>query len=102
MKTLHGNSRETVIDNTFIETGDYEQIVKTALTLNGLIREGAEIKRGEKALTVKSFGEALDWLIGQAKDGMYVQRYKGLEDESGTTVGDNHGSQSSHFASRAN
>ena len=78
VKTLHGNTRETVIDNTFIETGDYEQIVKTALTLNGLIREGADIKRGEKSQAVKSFGEALDWLIGQAKDGMYVQRYKGL------------------------
>ena len=78
VKTLHGNTRETVIDNTFVETGDYEQIVKTSLTLNGLIREGAEIKRGEKSLSVKSFSEALDWLIGQAKDGMYVQRYKGL------------------------
>jgi DNA gyrase subunit B len=78
VKTLHGNTRETVIDNTFIETGDYEQIVKTALTLNGLIREGADIKRGEKSLAVKNFGDALDWLIGQAKDGMYVQRYKGL------------------------
>ncbi len=78
VKTLHGNTRETVIDNTFIETGDYEQIVKTALTLNGLIRDGADIKRGEKNQAVKSFGEALDWLIGQAKDGMYVQRYKGL------------------------
>ena len=78
VKTLHGNTRETVIDNTFIETGDYEQIVKTALTLNGLIREGADIKRGEKILAVKSFGEALDWLIAQAKDSMYVQRYKGL------------------------
>ncbi len=78
VKTLHGNTRETVIDNTFIETDDYEQIVKTALTLNGLIREGADIKRGEKSLAVKSFGEALDWLIAQAKDSMYVQRYKGL------------------------
>jgi DNA gyrase subunit B len=78
VKTLHGNTRETVIDNTFIETGDYEQIVKTALTLNGLIHEGAEIKRGEKSLAVKSFSEALDWLISQAKDSMYVQRYKGL------------------------
>ena len=78
VKTLHGNTRETVIDNTFIETGDYEQIVKTALMLNGLIRDGADIKRGEKTLAVKSFGEALDWLISQAKESMYVQRYKGL------------------------
>ncbi len=77
-KTLHGNKRDTIIDLTFIETGDYEQIVSTAQMLNGLIREGAEIKRGEKMLAVKSFGEALAWLLEQAKDGMSIQRYKGL------------------------
>jgi DNA gyrase subunit B len=27
---------------------------------------------------VKSFGDALNWLIEQAKDGMAIQRYKGL------------------------
>jgi len=27
---------------------------------------------------VRSFGEALDWLLAQAKDGMHIQRYKGL------------------------
>jgi DNA gyrase subunit B len=78
VKTLHGNKRTTIIDNTFIETGDYEQIVKTGQTLNGLIRADGEIKRGEKALVVKSFGDALNWLIDQARDGMHVQRYKGL------------------------
>ena len=78
VKTLHGNTRQTVIDTTFIETGDYEQIVKMAQTLNGLVREGAEIKRGEKSLAVTSFGAALTWLIDQAKDGMHIQRYKGL------------------------
>ena len=49
-----------------------------AQTLNGLVREGAEIKRGEKSLAVTSFGTALTWLIDQAKDGMHIQRYKGL------------------------
>ena len=78
VKTLHGNTRETVIDTTLIETGDYEQIVKASLILNGLIREGAEIRRGEKALAVKNFGEALEWLLSQAKDSMHIQRYKGL------------------------
>ena len=78
VKTLHGNTRETVIDTTLIETGDYEQIVKASLMLNGLIREGAEIRRGEKALAVKNFGEALEWLLNQAKDSMHIQRYKGL------------------------
>ncbi len=78
LKTLHGNTRETVLDSTFIETGDYEQIVKTAQTLNGLLHDGAEIRRGEKALAVQTFSDALNWLIEQAKDGMHIQRYKGL------------------------
>jgi DNA gyrase subunit B len=78
VKTLHGNTRETVIDNTLIETGDYEQIVKAAQMLNGLIREGAEIRRGEKGVSVNSFAEALEWLLSQARDGMHIQRYKGL------------------------
>jgi DNA gyrase subunit B len=78
VKTQHGNSRETMIDSTFIETGDYEQIVRTAQMLNGLVREGAVIRRGEKSAAVKSFGEALAWLLEQAKDGMHIQRYKGL------------------------
>jgi DNA gyrase subunit B len=78
VKTLHGNTRETVIDASFIETGDYEHIVKTAQMLNGLIRENAEIKRGEKSSSVKTFAEALAWLLEQAREGMHIQRYKGL------------------------
>jgi DNA gyrase subunit B len=78
IKMLHGNARETVIDNSFIETGDYEQIVKTAHTLNGLLGEGAQIHRGERSIAVSSFGEALGWLLEQARDGMHIQRYKGL------------------------
>jgi DNA gyrase subunit B len=77
-KTMHGNSRDTIIDLTFVETGDYDQIVNTAQMLNGLIRDGAEIKRGEKMLAVKTFGDALAWLLEQAKDSMSIQRYKGL------------------------
>jgi DNA gyrase subunit B len=78
IKMLHGNSRETIIDMSFIETGDYTQIVKTAQTLNGLVGDGAQVKRGEKAIAVKSFNEALDWLLAQARESMYIQRYKGL------------------------
>jgi DNA gyrase subunit B len=43
-----------------------------------LIRTGAEIRRGEKSQAVRSFADALNWLIDQAKEGMHIQRYKGL------------------------
>jgi DNA gyrase subunit B len=77
-KTLHGNVRDTIIDSTFIETGDYEQIVKMAHLLNGLLGEGAQVRRNEKSFAVSNFGEALSWLLQQATDGMHIQRYKGL------------------------
>jgi len=77
-KIVHGNKVETVIDHAFLESGDYAQVVKTADTLAGLIREDAQVKRGENARSIKSFREGLDWLLAEAKGGMSIQRYKGL------------------------
>jgi len=53
-------------------------VVKTADTLAGLIREDAQVKRGDNARSIKSFREGLDWLLAEAKGGMSIQRYKGL------------------------
>jgi DNA gyrase subunit B len=77
-KIVHGNRVETVIDHAFLESGDYTQIGKTALTLAGLIQEDAQVKRGEAARSIKSFKEGLDWLLSEAKGSMAIQRYKGL------------------------
>jgi DNA gyrase subunit B len=77
-KIVHGNKVETVIDHAFLESGDYAQIVKTAQTLTGLIQQDAQVKRGEASRSIKSFKEGLDWLLGEAKGSMAIQRYKGL------------------------
>jgi DNA gyrase subunit B len=77
-KTVHGNKVETVIDHAFLESGDYAQIVATAQTLSGLIREDAQVKRGETVRSIRSFKEGLDWLLSEAKGSMAIQRYKGL------------------------
>jgi DNA gyrase subunit B len=77
-KIVHGNKVETVIDHAFLESGDYALIVKTANTLAGLIREDAQVKRGETVRSIKSFREGLDWLLSEAKGSMSIQRYKGL------------------------
>ncbi|MCL4761425.1 MAG: DNA gyrase subunit B, partial [Burkholderiales bacterium] len=43
-----------------------------------LIQEGATVRRGDKVQAVRSFKEALDWLLAQARDSVSIQRYKGL------------------------
>jgi DNA gyrase subunit B len=77
-KVVHGNKVETVIDHAFLESGDYAQIVNTAQTLVGLIRDDAQVKRGETVRSIRSFKEGLDWLLEEAKGSMAIQRYKGL------------------------
>jgi DNA gyrase subunit B len=36
------------------------------------------VKRGEKQQAVKSFKDALDWLLAEARNSVAIQRYKGL------------------------
>ncbi|MCE9632883.1 MAG: DNA topoisomerase (ATP-hydrolyzing) subunit B [Methylophilales bacterium] len=77
-KYVHGNLQVTTIDADFLGSGDYRQIRKTADMLQGLIGKGASVIRGEKQRPVASFKEALDWLLGEAKQSISIQRYKGL------------------------
>ena len=43
-----------------------------------LIEDGGFIKRGEKVKPVCQLrGSAVDWLMGEGKRGIYIQRYKG-------------------------
>jgi len=46
--------------------------------LDGLIEEGAYLKRGEKSHPIARFEEVIDWMMGEAKRGYSIQRYKGL------------------------
>jgi DNA gyrase subunit B len=77
-KYVHGNLQCCVINAEFLGSGDYRQISKMSAMLQGLLGEGALIKRGEKELPVTTFKQALDWLLEEAKHNLNIQRYKGL------------------------
>lgn len=77
-RTQHGIVRHCYIDSDFVQSGDYEQIRRTAEVLHGLLGEGAYVKRGEHQQPVSNFREAIDWLLGEVKRGVSIQRYKGL------------------------
>ncbi len=74
----HGIDNDYLINHDFITSTDYEKIVKLGAAIGELIEDGAYIKRGEKVQPVKTFVEAVNWLLSESKKGLYIQRYKGL------------------------
>jgi DNA gyrase subunit B len=78
VRTHHGTPHATAIDADFLVSGDAEQIRHAAEVLRDLIHPGAVVKRGDKQLAVKSFKDALDWLLDEARGSVAIQRYKGL------------------------
>ena len=74
----HGNLRVGYLDNDFLGSGDYTQIKQTAHVLQGLLGQGAFVKRGDHEQRITEFKEALDWLLDEVKKGVSIQRYKGL------------------------
>jgi DNA gyrase subunit B len=78
VRTHHGTPHVTAIDADFLTSGEGAQIRKAADMLQGLVQDGAIVRRGEKQQAVRGFKEALDWLLAQARDAVTVQRYKGL------------------------
>ena len=78
VRVHHGTPRATSIDADFLASGDGMQIATAAQVLQGLVEPGAVVRRGERQLAVKSFKEALDWLLAEARGSVAIQRYKGL------------------------
>jgi DNA gyrase subunit B len=78
VRSVHGIEKTTLLDREFAESGDYLQLTNSMKLLNGLLRNGAEVIRGDRRKTVVSFRDALDWLLEESQKTVSVQRYKGL------------------------
>jgi DNA gyrase subunit B len=74
----HGNRKTCTLEEDFLVSGDYATIRNAAEAIAGLVTEGALIRRGEKEQPIKSFGQAIRWLLGEVERNMGKQRYKGL------------------------
>jgi DNA gyrase subunit B len=77
-RTQHGVVRHSFIDSDFLQGGDYAQIRRTAEVTQGLLSEGAYVKRGDHVRPVNDFREAIEWVLGETQRGVSIQRYKGL------------------------
>ncbi|MFO1417178.1 MAG: DNA topoisomerase (ATP-hydrolyzing) subunit B [Methylotetracoccus sp.] len=77
-KRLHGVAKQFEVTQTFFHSVDYA-------SLNGFGREtvdlfGADTRLAidEQRISVRSFREAFDRMLAEAKKGQHIQRYKGL------------------------
>jgi len=75
----HGSVTHCRIDNAFVSSTEYQAMCDLGARLQKLFSDGpATVKRGDREQSVSDFGEALDWLMAEARRGQSLQRYKGL------------------------
>ncbi|MGH8462130.1 MAG: DNA topoisomerase (ATP-hydrolyzing) subunit B [Stenotrophobium sp.] len=77
-RNAHGNTQVFNFNSDFFASPDYRRISALREATLGLIGKGAVVQRGERKQEVSSIDDAYQWLIGEAKRGLHVQRYKGL------------------------
>ena len=77
-RTHMGQELTQVLPLAAFEGGELRALREAAAMLHGLVREGAQIVRGNRAQVVASFAQAQAWLMEEAKKGRQIQRFKGL------------------------
>ncbi len=77
-KYTHGITAVTPIGPELFGSSEYSGMIDLGARLEGLLGPDARIQRGERGQAASSFKQAFDWLIGEAKRGLHIQRYKGL------------------------
>lgn len=74
----HGMTHTVLIDKDLFTSQDYRKLTAFGSKLNELLKPGAYIQRDSKKELITSFGQAMQWLLNEAKKGQTIQRYKGL------------------------
>ena len=74
----HGVNHPFRFSADFFSSAEYLSLRSLGDKLDGLIGSDGVVERGEKRQPVTHFGEALGWLLAEAKRGQHIQRYKGL------------------------
>ena len=77
-RARHGVDERAEWSLRFFESLEYRKIAELANSLQGLLGADAYVMRGDQRRDVLSFREAMEWLMGEARRGQTIQRYKGL------------------------
>ena len=77
-RVQHGVGATRYLPREFFDTNEYRHIMALASKLDELLGDGAYVQRGERRAAIETFADAVDWLMGEARKGQSIQRYKGL------------------------
>src|SRR5699024_5073627 len=74
----HGIPHTFIWHEDFFASPEYRKISEFGNEISNLIGENAIVTRGAKSQRANSFDTVYRWLLAQARQGLHVQRYKGL------------------------
>lgn len=74
----HGIEKIHRLGTEFFTGPGYNKLASMSETLSSTLEEGAYIQRGERVYQIDDFWDAIQWLLGEARKGINIQRYKGL------------------------
>ena len=76
--TSHGVLHTIMINKDLFLSPDYRKLTEFGTKLKTMLKTDAYVERDGKKYNIQSFEQAMEWLIGEAKKGQSIQRYKGL------------------------
>lgn len=74
----HGIAKEYRLGQEFFTGVGYGKLAAMSDLLRATLEQGAYIQRGERIFMIDDFWDAIQWLLGEARKGINIQRYKGL------------------------
>lgn len=77
-KESHGLESVFDLDDLFFSSGKYRKLMSLGRKIEVLITDGAYVQRGDHKHPIQGIKEAFEWLLGEARRGLQIQRYKGL------------------------
>ena len=78
IRHTHSMARRIRLNADFFGSHEYATLAQFGARMTGLFDHHAEVRRGERAQSVRNFRGVMEWLFEEAKRGQHIQRYKGL------------------------
>ena len=78
VRQAHGLAKDNVFSEDFFMSVDFQLLRKFAEQFDGLLEEGAFVQRGDRKFTSENLVEIISWLMQDVRQGLVIQRYKGL------------------------